>query len=46
MYSKILVPVDMSHTEKAADMIHAAVVFEVQDIRPIVDFGQGWEKSV
>ena len=32
--------------EKAADMIHAAIIFEVQDIRPIVDFGQGWEKSV
>lgn len=32
--------------EKAANMINAAVVFEVQEIRPIVDFGQGWEKSV
>jgi hypothetical protein len=29
-----------------ADMIHAVVSFEVEDIRPIVDMGQGWESSV
>ena len=32
--------------EAAAKMIHAAVTFEVQEIRPLADFGQGWEKSI
>lgn len=32
--------------EKAAAMIHAAVTFEVVEVRPVVDMGQGWEKSV
>jgi hypothetical protein len=32
--------------EGAAKMIHAAVAFEVQEIRPLADFGQGWEKSI
>ncbi len=32
--------------EAAAAMIHAAVSFEVEDIRPIVDMGQGWESSI
>ncbi len=32
--------------EQAAKMIHAAVTFEVQEIRPFADFGQGWEKSI
>jgi Pyridoxamine 5'-phosphate oxidase len=30
----------------AAKMIHAAVTFEVTEVRPLVDMGQGWEKSV
>jgi hypothetical protein len=30
----------------AGKMIQAAVTFEVQDIRPLADFGQGWEASV
>ena len=30
----------------AAKMIHAAVTFDVTEIRPLVDMGQGWEKSV
>jgi hypothetical protein len=29
-----------------ADMIYAAVTFRVEDVRPIADFGQGWEKSL
>ena len=29
--------------EDAAKMMHAAVIFEVQEIRPVADFGQGWE---
>ncbi|NIQ37061.1 MAG: pyridoxamine 5'-phosphate oxidase family protein [Proteobacteria bacterium] len=32
--------------EGAAKMIHAAVSFEVQEIRPLADFGQGWEQSI
>lgn len=32
--------------EKAAKMIHAAVTFDVQEIRPLADFGQNWEKSI
>ncbi len=32
--------------EGAAKMMHAAVTFEVQEIRPLADFGQGWEKSI
>jgi len=27
-------------------MIHAALAFEVTEIRPLADFGQGWEKSI
>ena len=32
--------------EEAAKMIYAAVSFEVIEVRPIIDMGQGWEKSV
>lgn len=32
--------------KEAAAMIHAAVTFDVTEIRPIVDMGQGWEKSI
>ncbi len=32
--------------EEAAKTFHAAITFEIQDIRPIVDVGQGWEKSI
>ena len=32
--------------EEAAKMLHAAVTFEVYEVRPLVDFGQGWEKSI
>ncbi len=30
----------------AAKIIQAAVTFEVLEIRPLADFGQGWEKSI
>jgi hypothetical protein len=30
----------------AAKMVHAAVTFEVTEVRPLVDMGQGWEKSI
>jgi hypothetical protein len=32
--------------ESAAKMMHAAVTFEIVEIRPLADFGQGWEKSI
>jgi hypothetical protein len=33
--------------KEAADrMIYAALVFEVLEVRPLVDMGQGWEKSI
>jgi hypothetical protein len=32
--------------DAAANMMHAAITFEVQDVRPFADFGQGWEKSI
>lgn len=32
--------------EGAGKMIHAAITFEIQEIRPLADFGQGWEKSI
>jgi hypothetical protein len=31
--------------EAAAKRVHAAVTFEVGEVRPIIDLGQGWEKS-
>jgi hypothetical protein len=30
----------------AAKMMHAAVTFEIEELRPVADFGQGWEKSI
>jgi hypothetical protein len=32
--------------ESAAKMISAAVSFSVTSVRPLADFGQGWEKSI
>ena len=32
--------------EQAADMIKVLATFEVTEVRPLVDFGQGWEKSI
>ncbi|MEJ5377353.1 MAG: pyridoxamine 5'-phosphate oxidase family protein [bacterium] len=32
--------------EKAASLICAAVSFQVTEIRPLADFGQGWENSI
>lgn len=32
--------------EEAAKMMHAAVTLEVGEVRPLIDFGQGWEKSI
>ncbi|HMK34771.1 MAG TPA: pyridoxamine 5'-phosphate oxidase family protein [Desulfomonilaceae bacterium] len=32
--------------ESANKMIHAALTFEIQEVRPLADFGQSWEKSI
>jgi hypothetical protein len=32
--------------EEASKMIHAAVTFEIYEVRPLVDFGQNWEESI
>ena len=32
--------------EQAADMIKVLVTFEVAEVRPLIDFGQGWERSI
>ncbi len=32
--------------EEAANRMYASVTFEVDEVRPLIDFGQGWEKSI
>jgi len=32
--------------EEAARAVHAAVTFEIEEVRPIVDMGQSWEKAI
>ena len=32
--------------EQAVQMIKVLVTFEVTEVRPLIDFGQGWEKSI
>src|SRR5512135_373482 len=32
--------------EEPAKMVHAAVTFEVQEVRPLVEFGQGWAQAI
>jgi hypothetical protein len=32
--------------EKIANSFHAAITFEIQGVRPLIDMGQGWEKSI
>jgi hypothetical protein len=32
--------------EQMADMIKMLATFEVTEVRPLVDFGQGWKKSI
>lgn len=32
--------------EEAAKILYAAVIFEIYEVRPLVDFGQGWENSI
>lgn len=32
--------------EHAASMVKVLATFDVTEVRPIIDFGQGWEKSI
>jgi hypothetical protein len=32
--------------EQAADMIKVLATFEVTELRPLIDFGQGWDESI
>jgi hypothetical protein len=32
--------------ESAAKIIQAALTFEIEEVRPLADFGQGWEKAI
>lgn len=32
--------------EEAAQMMYATVTFEIIELRPLVDMGQGWENSI
>ena len=32
--------------EEAAKTYHAAITFEIQEVRALNDMGQGWEKSI
>lgn len=32
--------------EEAAKAMHAVITFEIQEIRPLSDIGQGWENSI
>lgn len=32
--------------EDAAKMIYAVVNFEITEVRPLIDMGQGWEQSI
>ncbi len=32
--------------EEGAKMLYAAVTLEIYEVRPLVDFGQGWENSI
>ena len=45
-FDKMKAKIAAAAGEAAAKMIHAAVAFDVQEIRPVADFGQGWEKSI
>jgi putative heme iron utilization protein len=33
-------------SEEAAKAMHALITLEIQDVRPLADVGQGWEKSI
>ena len=32
--------------EQAANMIKVLATFDITEVRPLIDFGQGWEKSI
>jgi hypothetical protein len=32
--------------KEAAEMVKTLATFEITEVRPLVDFGQGWERSI
>jgi len=32
--------------QEAANAMHAVITFEIQEVRPLSDLGQGWENSI
>jgi hypothetical protein len=32
--------------EETAKAMHAVITFEIEELRPLSDVGQGWEKSI
>ena len=32
--------------EQAAEMVQVVVTFDLTEVRPLIDIGQGWEKSI
>jgi hypothetical protein len=32
--------------EEAAKALYAVITFQVEEVRPIINTGQGWEKSI
>lgn len=45
-YEAMKAQISKGSGEAAASIIYAFVSFEIYEIRPLADFGQGWEKSI
>ncbi|MFC1833132.1 pyridoxamine 5'-phosphate oxidase family protein [Thermodesulfobacteriota bacterium] len=46
-YKAVVAAIAEKVGKEAADkMIHAALTFEIDEIRPLVEMGQGWQKSI
>jgi len=45
-YDDFIAQVEKAIGKAAAKIMHAMVTFEIYEIRPLADFGQGWEKSI
>jgi hypothetical protein len=45
-FEKVRVLVTKMAGEDAAKNMRAAITFTVQELRPLADFGQGWERSI
>ena len=45
-YDSFIAQVEKVAGKAAAKIMHAVVTFAVYEMRPLADFGQGWEKSI